>query len=237
MLDDPGLLVKSILGANIGMFALALVLDPRPAGLTLNPLLLLAPSVNSLLLLGATGAHPIDAYYRWWTLISASYLHAGILHIVFNMAALWQLSPLAAREYGANRTFVIYTLGGVAGFALSYLVGVPLTIGASASVCGLVGAILFYGKSRGGAYGMALYKQVGVWVLIMFVFGLLVPGINNWGHGGGIVAGAALGYWMGYADRKRESATHRLLARLCLVLTALVLSWAVITALVYRFSV
>jgi rhomboid protease GluP len=97
-----------------------------------------------------------------------------------------------------------------------------------------VGAILYYGKSRGGAYGTALYKQVGMWVVIMFVFGFVVPGINNWGHGGGIAAGVLLGYLLGYNERKRETAFVRTLASCCLAATAVILAWAIITSLYYR---
>jgi rhomboid protease GluP len=234
LLADPALLVKTVIGVNIGMFVLSLVLDPRMTGMAFNPLLLLSPADSSLFVLGATGTIPIDSYHRWWTLVSASYLHGGLLHIFFNMAAFRQLSAVVVREYGTRRMFAIYTLSGVAGFLVSYLAGVALTIGASAGVCGLVGAILYYGKSRGGAYGTALYKQVGVWVIIMFVFGFVVPGINNWGHGGGIAAGALLGYFLGYDERKRESAFHKTLAALCLAATAFVLAWAILTSLYYR---
>jgi rhomboid protease GluP len=234
LLDDPALLVKTVIGVNIGMFVLSMVLDPRTTGMTFNPLLLLSPSDRSLFVLGATGTIPIDNYHRWWTLLSAGYLHGGLLHIFFNMAALRQLSAVVVREFGTRRMFAIYTLAGVVGFAVSYLAGVGLTIGASAGVCGLVGAILYYGRSRGGVYGTALYKQVGMWVLIMFVFGFLVPGINNWGHGGGIAAGALLGYFLGYAERKRETTLHRSLAVLSLAATALVLAWAVLSSLYYR---
>jgi rhomboid protease GluP len=118
---------------------------------------------------------------------------------------------------------------------VSYLAGVQLTIGASAGVCGLVGATLYYGKSRGGVYGSAIYKQVGMWVIIMFVFGLLAPGINNWGHGGGLIGGALLGYLLGYGERKRETAFHKTLAAVCLAATGLVLAWAVLNSLYYRF--
>ena len=231
---DPALLIKVVVGVNIGMFALSLVLDPRMTRLSPNPLQFLSPSDQSLLALGATGTIPIDRFHRWWTLISANYLHGGILHIFFNMAAFRQLATLIIQEYGASRMFTIYTLGGVAGFVVSYLAGVQLTIGASAGVCGLVGAALYYGKSRGGTYGSAIYKQVGMWVIIMFVFGLLAPGINNWGHGGGIVAGAGLGYLIGYHERKRETAFQKTLAAACLVITAAVLLWAVGTSIFYR---
>jgi rhomboid protease GluP len=233
---DPNLLVKSVIGVTIGMFVLALLLDPRTMGLAFNPLQLLRPSDASLLVLGATGTIPIDSYHRWWTLISANYLHGGLLHIFFNMAAFKQLGPLAAREYGCSRMFILYTLGALCGFLVSYLAGISLTIGASAGVCGLVGAILYYGKSRGGAYGAALYKQVGMWVILMFVFGFVVPGINNWGHGGGLISGALGGYLLGYAERKRETAFHKTLGGVCLIVTGLVLAWAVLTSIYYRFA-
>jgi rhomboid protease GluP len=234
LLDDPALMVKTLTGVNIGLFVLALLMDLPTAGLTANPLMLLSPSDSSLFVLGATGTIPIDRYQRWWTLVSAGYLHGGLLHIFFNLAALRQLSAVVVREYGLRRMFSIYTLAGVAGFGVSYLAGISLTIGASAGVCGLVGAILYYGKSRGGVYGTAIYKQVGMWVLIMFAFGFLVPGINNWGHGGGLAAGAVLGYLLGYHERKREGALDRHLAALCLGITAVVLLWAVASGLYYR---
>lgn len=234
LLDDPALLVKTIIGVNIALFVLSLLMDLPTAGLTVNPLLLLSPPDRSLFLLGATGTIPIDSYHRWWTLVSAGYLHGGLLHIFFNLTALRQLSVVVIREYGLRRMFSIYTLAGVAGFGVSYLAGVSLTIGASAGICGLVGAILYYGKSRGGTYGTALYKQIGMWVLIMFAFGFLVPGINNWGHGGGIAAGALLGWLLGYHERKRETNRDRNLAAACLAVTAMVLAWAVLSGLYYR---
>jgi rhomboid protease GluP len=180
---------------------------------------------------------PIDKYHRLWTLVSAGFLHGGILHIFFNMAALRQLATVVNREFGVYRMFAIYTLSGVIGFLISYLAGVALTIGASASVCGLIGALLYYGKSRGGIYGRTLYRQVGTWVIFLFVFGLIVPGINNWGHGGGILAGIAAGFLLGYQEKKRESITHKILAAACAMVTVAVLAWAVGTSVYYRLTV
>jgi len=205
--------------------------------LSLNPLTFLSPSDTSLFLLGATGTVPIDKYHRLWTLISASYLHGGVLHIFFNMAALGQLASVVDREFGVYRMFVIYTVSGIIGFLISYLAGVALTIGASASVCGLVGAALYYGKSRGGIYGRNLYRQISIWIILLFVFGLIVPGINNWGHGGGILAGIIFGYLLGYQEKKRENIIHKILAGVCAVVTLAVLIWAIGTALYYSLTV
>jgi rhomboid protease GluP len=236
LLDDPALLVKTVIGANIVLYALALMLDPRAAGFAFNPLALMSPSDQSLFLLGASGTIPIDRYHRWWSVVSAGYLHAGLLHIFFNMAALRQLAGVVAGEFGTGRMFVIYTGGSVGGFVVSYLAGVPLTVGASAGVCGLVGAVLYYGRSRGGVYGSALFRQVGAWVAAMFVFGFLVPVINNWAHAGGIAVGALAGFLLGYNESRREGSLARTLAAACLVATALVLAWAALTGVYHRFG-
>jgi len=233
--NNPYLMVKSIIGVNIAIYVISLLLNPKGFGLALNPLTFLSPSGQILELLGATGKVPIDAYQRYWTLVSANYLHGGILHIFFNMAAFRQLGLLVAREYGVHRMFIIYTLGGVIGFFVSYLASVPWTIGASASVLSLAGALLYYGKSRGGVYGRTLYKQIGIWVIILFLFGIMVPVINNWGHGGGIAAGIALGFLLGYQERKKENVFHKLLAGSCAIITVLVLGWAVAGGVYFRF--
>ena len=74
-----------------------------------------------------------------------------------------------------------------------------MTIGASAALCGLIGAALYYGKSRGGTFGQAIYKHTSGWVIGLFFIGLM-PGINNWGHGGGLVAGIGTGYLFSYLE-------------------------------------
>ena len=232
--NSPYQLIKAIIAINIGLYVLSLLLKPTASSLSMHPLTFLSPSDSSLLLLGATGTIPIDRFHRWWTLISAGYLHGGIIHIFFNMAAFRQLALLVSREYGVYRMVLFYTLGSIIGFWVSYIAGVHLTIGASAGVCGLVGALLYYGKSRGGVYGRTLYKQISGWVVFLFIFGLLVPGINNWGHGGGILAGIILGLLLGYQERKKENLLHKGLAGACAVLTLLVLAWAILTAVIYR---
>jgi len=127
--------------------------------------------------------------------------------------------------------FIIYTLSGVFGFFVSYLAEVTFTIGASAAVCGLIGAALYFGKSRGGIYGQTIYRQIGGWAIGIFLFGFLVPSINNWAHGGGMLAGAALGFLLGYQERSREKQGHKIGALCCILITALVLLWAIFSSL------
>jgi rhomboid protease GluP len=204
--------VKAVITVNILYYAVSLLLGMSGG--------LLSPSQGSMMLLGATGTVPINYYHGGaWTLITASYLHGGIMHLLFNLAALYQLGPWVVNEYGAARMFTIYTLGGVCGYLLSYAAGIPFTIGASAAVCGLAGSLLYYGKSRGGSYGSAVYQQLSGWVISIFIFGLLFPGINNWAHGGGIIGGALLGMLLGYTEKSRENLFHRILALLCVAVT------------------
>ena len=233
---DPHQFVKTLIAINIGMYIISILFNPRATGLTLNPLTFLSPSETSIFILGATGTVPINEYHRLWTLISANYLHGGILHIFFNMAALRQLAAVVNREYGVYRMFVIYTVSGIVGFLISYLAGVAFTIGASASVCGLVGALLYYGKSRGGIYGRNLYRQISIWVIFLFVFGLVVPGINNWGHGGGILAGIIFGFLLGYQEKKREKIIDKILAGGCALTTLAVLIWAIGSSVYYMLT-
>ena len=233
-LKNPAQFVRTVIYINIGMYVISLLLNPTLTSFSMNPLTFLAPDNTSLLLLGATGTVPIDRFHRWWSLLSANYLHGGILHIFFNMVAFRQLAPFIIREYGTYRMVIIYTVGGVVGFAVSYLAGVMFTIGASAAVCSLIGATLYYGKSRGGLYGQTIYRQVGGWVVALFLFGFLVPGINNWGHGGGILAGAFLGFLLGYQERVKERLPHKTIAGICVILTVAVLGWAVVSGIYYR---
>ena len=230
---DP---VTAIIAVNGVFYFLSLLLDPGALGFSANPLTFLSPSDGSLFLLGATGVLPIAAYGRWWTLVSASFLHGGLLHIFFNMMALRQLAPFILEEFGLNRFAILYIWTGVAGFFLSYWAGIPFTIGASASICGLIGAILYYGKSRGGFYGEQIYRQAMGWVIGLVLFGLFIPGINNWAHGGGIVSGILIAFLTGYQERKAEQFLHRFLGMATLLLTAAILLWAVIQAFYHLLS-
>lgn len=220
-------IIPAILYANAGMFVLSFLINPLKTDFSLNPLTFLSPDNGSLILLGATGTVPIHRLGRWWTLISANYLHGSILHILFNMMAFYQISPLILNQFGGSRMIIIYTLGGVGGFFTSYLAGIPLTIGASAALCGLMGAALYYGKSRGGVFGRTVFRQIGSWAVGLAIFGFIVPGINNWGHGGGMVSGAISGALLGYRERSAQHPLHHLVAGILVLATACVLLWAV----------
>ncbi|MFV0437417.1 MAG: rhomboid family intramembrane serine protease [Desulfopila sp.] len=224
--DDNGI-IKLIISLSGFMYIFSILIDPRFAALGGSPFHFLGPSNSSLLMLGSTGLIPVFQLHDWWTLVSAGYLHGGLLHIVFNMIALYQLGPLLINEFGGSRVFIIYTLSSIGGFLLSSVMGVYFTIGASAGICGLIGAALYYGKSRGGTYGNAVYSQISGWAIGIFLFGFFIPGINNWAHGGGMVTGAIVAFLLGYREKVGDRFSHTALAMLCLLVTVLVLCWSI----------
>lgn len=224
--STTGWIIKAVLSLTILYFALSLLLSTKID----NVGSFLSPGQNSLLMLGASGTLPIDRFGRFWTLISANYLHGGILHLIFNMMALRQLGPWVSNEYGSSRMLIIYTVGGAFGYLVSYFAGVIFTVGASAAVCSLIGALLYYGKSRGGMYGGSVYREVGGWVVSLFIFGMIFPGINNWAHGGGIAGGIILGALLGYNEKRGEQIFHHVLALLCGLITISILGWALFGA-------
>lgn len=156
-----------------------------------------------MFLFGSTGAIPVFGFHRWWTLLSASWLHFGILHILMNMMAMRQLSPAVADLFGPGRMVIVYVSAGISGFALSsfagaYIPPIPIlppliviqggafTAGASASISGLIGAILAYGHRSGSGLARS-YAMSNVTMLL--IMGFLIPGIDNYAHFGGFGGG------------------------------------------------
>ncbi len=138
------------------------------------------------------------------------------------------LGPTMVDFYGPSRTVIIYTVSGVCGFLLSSsagyaLAGVPLlpgasyTMGASAAIFGLLGAMVHYGRRGGGS--SFVYSTAMRYAVILFVFGLIMPGVDNYAHiggfGGGYLAGRLLD------PLKPERIDHVLIAVLCLAASLL----------------
>jgi rhomboid protease GluP len=219
---------KTIIYTNIIFFIISLILTGSDLKFDIHPFSALSPSNKSLVGLGASGTFSINNYHEWWSLITANFLHGSLIHILFNMLAVYQLAPLISKVYGQYRMFIIYIISGVFGFYLSYIAGIQITIGASGSICGLIGASFYFGKSRGGVFGRALYKQTVSWIIFIIIFGILVPNINNWGHGGGLISGIFLGMVLGYNDRIKENKFHKISALILALITLCVLIWSFI---------
>jgi len=199
-------------------YVASLGLDPGAIFQGRGPFSLLAPSSGALLALGMTGALPWEAG-RWWTLLTAIYLHGSLLHCLFNVLWIRQLAPGVEEAYGRARAFLLFTASGVVSFVLSNALGISFTIGASGAVFGLLGAMVQFGRSRGGTYGVAVFRQYWQWALVLFVMGFLMPGVNNAAHAGGFVGGVLAGLLLGNAGTRPERPWHTLAAGLTAMLT------------------
>ncbi|MEZ5317206.1 MAG: rhomboid family intramembrane serine protease, partial [Vicinamibacterales bacterium] len=187
---------------------------------------LLSPSNCSSLRFGASGWIPVYGLDRWWTLLSASWLHGGILHIFFNMYWIRYLAPDVAELYGAGRMIIIYVVAGITGFLVTStvgyylpflpgpLAGAPITLGASAAIFGLLGALVYYGRRGGSSHIGAQAKQLAV---IVFIFGFIMSGVDNYAHAGGFAGGWLVSRWLD--PLKPERIDHLVIAVVLLALS------------------
>jgi rhomboid protease GluP len=196
----------------------------------------MSPSTEILFLFGASGAIPVFSFGRWWTVLSAGWLHAGLLHIAMNMYWVWQMGPVMADMLGPARTVIIYTVGGVTGFVLSsfagaYLPAIPFlhgagfTVGASAPVFGLIGALYHYGRTSS-----SIAKQQAQYIIVQAVlFGVIMgnSGIDNYAHLGGFAGGYFTSAFLNPLTRERGD--HVIIAVGCLAASALSIVVSVVT--------
>ena len=152
--------VPLVIGASIVIYLLALFASGGNVlgGGGMN---LLSPSTGALLWFGASGAVPVFYLGNWWTVLSAGWLHAGLIHILFNMMAVRNVGPGAVEIIGPGRTVIVWVVSGAVGFLLElhdgrrrswripFLSGATITVGASASIFGLIGALAHYGRVSG----------------------------------------------------------------------------------------
>ncbi len=224
-----GTMISSIFGGNIGviqmisfvciaLYVISLIVDPSALLETKGIFDFLSPGMASLDRLGMTGTYAMS-HGRWWTLITAIYLHGGLLHILFNVLWIRNLGPVVEELFGMSRLILIFTLSGIAGFFLSNLFGINFTIGASGSIFGLLGALIYYGRDRGGIFGQAMFRQLMSWAIMLFVFGFIMPGINNFGHAGGFIGGYLSGMLLSYQEKKRETPFIKNLATAAVIIT------------------
>ena len=196
---------------------------------------ILAPSRGALFMLGASGAAPVFGLGHWWTIFSAGWLHGGLIHIVMNLLWVRQLAPVVAEVYGPGRAIIIYVISSAVGFTLSSVAyyaplgplrGAELTVGASAPIFGLLGALVCYGRMGGSSM---INSQAKSYAMMLFLFGLIIPGVDNFAHAGGFIGGYAMARWLN--PFKAERLDHLVWAAILLVVTLASIVASVVTIL------
>lgn len=138
---------------------------------------------------------------EWWRIFTAAFLHGGVMHILFNMFALWQVGSMVELIYGRVRMGILYFLAALgSGLVVTYFTPDDVTVGASGAIFGLFGALAVAGF-RLGAPGRALMRQTVGIIIINLVLSYTLPNISKTGHIGGLIAGAIVGFILFRAPR------------------------------------
>ena len=196
--SGPAPVTTALLVANLMMFGvewMATAAQGKGAGLSI----LWGMGGEATYRLGMSAPYGIYVQHQWYRLITAMFLHGGLIHIGFNMMSLMQLGPALEELYGSARYFFLYIVTGAFGFLASSFIG-HYSLGASGGLLGLVGAMLAITSKRGGSYMRELRSRLISSVVILFVLGFMGMGIDNWAHGGGLASGFVLGKI--FADRQ-----------------------------------
>jgi rhomboid protease GluP len=159
---------------------------------------LMGLDIRTLLRFGAKYP-PLIAEGQWWRIVTAGFLHGGLLHIAMNLWVLMDLGPQVEELYGTSRYVVVYLVSSAAGFLLSSFWSPAPSVGASAALFGLIGAMIALGvRSRHTAMGAAIRGMYIRWAIYGLLFGVLPYfHIDNAAHLGGLGAGFAIGYVAG----------------------------------------
>ena len=141
-----------------------------------------------------------------WRIVTAVFLHGGLLHIGFNMWVLMDIGPMVEEMYGSARYFFLYIFSGAFGYVVSSAMG-HLSVGASGALLGLIGALLAATTGRTSLAAQSLRSALIRWLIYIGVLGLLMSGTDNAAHVGGLASGYLLGRIM--ADRQPADVSER----------------------------
>jgi membrane associated rhomboid family serine protease len=132
---------------------------------------------------------------EWWRLIACVVLHAGVLHLAVNAVSLWVLGRLCEQLYGTARTVAIFALAGVAGAVASFAINPGPSLGASGAIFGLLGAALVELALHRDRHiqPWPTWMTLGVLAIAQLGYGFFVPQVDQYAHGGGLIAGAIAG--------------------------------------------
>jgi len=200
-------------------------------------------SQNGVQLAWGANFGPATQDGEWWRLASAMFLHFGLLHLALNMWALWDGGQWVERMYGHFRYVVIYFVAGLVGNLLSlvYHQGHAVSGGASGAIFGIYGALLSYlwlerARIQRGEFRWLFWAAVG-FSAVSIVLGLLIPGIDNAAHIGGLTSGVLMGGLLIKPEHGAIGVPRRIRLMSSLVLVVMVgIMVANVPARAYRWS-
>lgn len=139
-----------------------------------------------------------------YRLITAAFVHANVLHIFFNMYALYALGPQIEKFYGRKRYLLIYLGSALLGSLLSVVLTNNVSVGASGAIFGLFGAMLYFGYKYRATLDGFLKSGIIPVIVINLLLGFMIPGIDVYGHIGGLLGGLVLSYAFGVVNKENK---------------------------------
>jgi membrane associated rhomboid family serine protease len=189
----PSTATSVIVAVTIAIYGITWYLTQTAASAELTP----SPSMGGirpdvLVRFGGLYGPYVVFGHQWWRLVTAIFLHAGLLHIGFNLWCVFDLGPEIESLFSTTKFVLIYLVTGVAGFALD-LWWSPMrqSVGASGAILGLIG-VLLVASFRHGSMGQQYRSMLWRWLLYILIISLL-PGVDMAAHIGGFASGALLG--------------------------------------------
>lgn len=146
---------------------------------------------------------------EYWRFVTPMFLHIGGLHLWFNSTALLSLGGHVERIYGSVRFLLIYIIAGIFGSFSSFLFSPNISAGASGAIFGLFGALLFFATKNASAFGHTMGPGLITGLGINLILGFIIPGIDNYAHLGGLIAGFIAAFIIGLPSGKKEQSIIR----------------------------
>ncbi len=141
---------------------------------------------------------------EFYRLLTSTFVHANIIHLLFNMYALYVIGPVVEKYYGKLKFLLIYLGSGVIGSLFSVVLTNYASVGASGAIFGLFGALLFFGYKYRATLDGFLRSSIVPTLILNLIIGLVIPGIDISAHIGGLIGGILFSYSVGVVNKKRN---------------------------------
>jgi membrane associated rhomboid family serine protease len=157
---------------------------------------------------GAVSRLAVDFYGQWWRLGSAAFLHAGLMHIGFNIYALMIIAPKVEEICGRGRTLLLFMLTAIIGFYSTITFSGAGSVGASGGIMGFLGFAAAWGHKDGTPYGIEVRNMMVQWFVFVTIFGLLMN-TDHAAHFGGFISGAIFGWLLKPSNEMKRDEEKR----------------------------
>ena len=181
-----------ILTINVALYVACSLMNPEGTALG---------DVNTrvLLLFGAKRGDLVQEHGQWFRLLTAGFLHGGLLHLLMNSWALLDVGSFVERTFGVWRFLAIYFASTIGGFLLSsYMSYYTPSVGSSAGIFGLIGSLIALGLIDKSAMGEQIKQQAIRWAMYGLLMGLLPFNMDNAAHIGGLTTGLVVTWLAGF---------------------------------------